>query len=544
MSTRLRSLLALAPILAACSVPGWPEFPPYCDPKVETCPPGQDGSSTTGATLGAPHEASGGIQTVTGASDATTTNEPNPPAETSAVDPSEPAIDTALLTPDPLDFAGRIAVEVTAIHATGVRMERIGAPSVDLKQAPGGSFIGEIEVLTGLSNGTHEATFVPWHADVEGAPETVPFSVALPPAGTEVLWDAVPDNGLGQIEALGLLGDSAIVGLGTLFDGNDSRCYLHRRNLDGTYGDADVQIIFPDFNCAAVDLVVAGDAIYLLAQVTGGDGPRWRLASTTWGAAPMVVHTGAKDEVAHALARSAGGRLVACGTGPSPGQDMDTIDGRYWTLNGPTVELDYVLNGFVHRFDETVRDCGFAGERLVLVGEVLGRHEEGQDNPSRRRPFVLEVEVEGEPHWIVPGLGPGNTTQGAATALAFDDQGHYIVGLYTCGDACVPEGELRTYAPGGTISWQVTLPANVSSPFAVAWSPAGYVAIAGAEGTGWSTNFLLQGYVPHTYTPAWTFSKAKQANAHVALAVATAPGIVVGGGFGGGGFPAFAFVRP
>ncbi|WP_434420118.1 hypothetical protein [Nannocystis pusilla] len=189
-------------------------------------------------------------------------------------------------------------------------------------------------------------------------------------------------------------------------------------------------------------------------------------------------------------------------------------------------------------------DCAFRGDHLVLVGEVFGRHEDDLNLPWRKRPFVLEIDGQGEMGWTVPGLGPGNTTQGGATTLAIDDQGRAVVGLYTCDDTCDPEPELRIYKPDGTLAWQETLPAEVSVPFDVTWSPAGYVVIAGAHGTGNTTQFLLQGYVPGTYGPAWTFAKGKQVGLQVAFAVVAAPGVVVGAGLGTSGYPAFAFVNP
>jgi hypothetical protein len=194
-------------------------------------------------------------------------------------------------------------------------------------------------------------------------------------------------------------------------------------------------------------------------------------------------------------------------------------------------------------------DCAFRGDQLVLVGEVFGKHEEEDPNnpePKRKRPFLLELDGQGgELPWIVPGLGPGNATQGGASTLVIDDQGRAVVGLYTCEDLCDREPELWIYEPGGGLAFPpVTLPAEVSVPFGLTWSPAGYAVIAGALDTGNTTQFLLQGYVPGAYAPGWTFAKGKQAGLHIAFAVVAAPGVVVGAGTDAGGYPAFAFVNP
>ena len=76
-------------------------------------------------------------------------------------------------------------------------------------------------------------------------------------------------------------------------------------------------------------------------------------------------------------------------------------------------------------------------------------------------------------------------------------------------------------------------------------SRAGYIVFASAEATGqWSSQFVVQAYIPGQYEPAWTFAKAEMPKLHLGLALAVRPGVVVGGGFGGGGFPALAFLRP
>lgn len=538
MSTLPRFLTLLAPFcLAGCPIPEVAHCADY-----DLCP--NSSGSTAVSTGGDPMLPTGEVQTVTSAGEVTTTTTTTAASSTTG-DPVAPAVLSVMFTPDPLEQVGIIDVDVVAEDADHVRMDRPGFESVELTKGPDEHFHGAIEILSGLSNGTHEASFVPRQEGAEGATELGYYTLALPEAGSEILWDVVPDDGLGQVDALAVLGEAAIVGLGTLYVGNTPRCYVHRRNLDGSYSGADVQILFPEYPCTAVDIETDGETIDLLVTVTGGDGPRWRLTTMAWGQTPAVLRTGEKDEVAHALARNANGKRVVCGTAPSPGL-MDKIDGRVWTFNGPTSELDYQPKVVEHQFDETVMDCTFRGDQLVLVGEVYGKHEEDLNVPYRKRPFLLELDDQGgEPLWIVPGLGPGNTTQGAASTVAIDDQGRAVVGLYTCEDMCDPEPELWIYEPSGDLAFPpVTLPAKVSVPFGLTWSPAGYAVIAGALGTGNTTQFLLQGYVPGDYAPAWTFAKGKQAGLHIAFAVVAAHGVMVGAGTGAGGYPAFAFVNP
>lgn len=535
--------------LAACRPLEFAEFPPECDPSVETCPPGSGSTTTVSATTG---DGGDGIQTVTSATTSTTTTTSagsGSDGETGPV-PEAPAIRSVSLAPNPLKFAGAIDVEVVADNADGVRLEYLGA-EVELEEGLEGHFHGQIAAHTGLSNGTYDATLTPLREDVAGEPETRPYTLELPAAGELFLWDTMPDHGLGHVEALRVTEAGHVVAFGTLYQNGIARCFLHRRDLEGKYTEADdIRIIFPDKECQAIDLVVDGEALYLLVSMMAGDGPRWRIGSAGWGQEPTILRTGAKDERAYALARSPSGRIEICGTAPSSSLMEDVVDGRVWPLVGAPVELDYIALGQLpHQFDETLRDCAFVGERLVAVGDVFGRHEQDKNPqpPKRTRPLLLELDGEGGPAWHVAGLGPGNATQGSISELTIDGEGRYVTGLHTCADACDPQGEMRVYEPGGKVWWQVTLGANILPPRDIVWSPAGYLVVASAEDSGnWSSTFVLQAFIPAPgqYEPAWNFSKAEMANLHLASAVAVGPGVVVGGGLGGASFPALAFLRP
>jgi hypothetical protein len=346
--------------LAACRPLEFAEFPPECDPSVETCPPGSGSTTTGSATTG---DGGDGVQTVTSAttSTATTTTSAGSGSdgETGPAPQEAPAIRSVSLTPNPLKFAGSIDVEVVTDNADGVRLEYPGA-EVELEEGLEGHFHGQIDVHTGLSNGTYEATLRPLREDVAGEPEIRPYTLELPAAGELFLWDTMPDHGLGHVEALRVTEAGHVVAFGTLYQDGIARCFLHRRDLEGKYTEADdIRIIFPDKECQAVDLVVDGEALYLLVSMMAGDGPRWRIGSAGWGEEPTILRTGAKDEKAYALARSPSGRIEICGTAPSFAVD-DQIDGRVWPLFGAPVELDYVALGKQpHQFNETLRDCAF-----------------------------------------------------------------------------------------------------------------------------------------------------------------------------------------
>ena len=263
--------------LAACRPLEFAEFPPECDPSVETCPPGSGSTTTGSATSG---DGGDGVQTVTSATTSTTTTTSvgsGTDGETGPAPKEPPALISVSLTPNPLKFAGSIDVEVVADNADGVRLEYPGA-EIELEEGLEGHFHGQIDVHTGLSNGTYEATLTPLREDVAGEPETRPYTLELPAAGELFLWDTMPDHGLGHVEALRVTEDGHVVALGTLYQDGIARCFLHRRDLEGKYTEADdIRILFPDKECQAIDLVVDGEALYLLVSMMAGDGPRWRI---------------------------------------------------------------------------------------------------------------------------------------------------------------------------------------------------------------------------------------------------------------------------
>lgn len=517
----------------------------YDDAKALSVTEPSSGTSSTssGGDTGADLP-TGPIQTVTGE---TPPPDPTSPQEQTTGDPAiPPSILEVSFTPDPLTSPGKISIDVATEFATSVTLQLAGAEPAQLKPGLQRHFVGELEIHSGLSNGTYQATFAPFADQLAGAPVIAEYTVALPTAGSEDLWDAPPDFGNGQIEALALTPGGMVVAFGTVFEAGVPRCFLHRRDLAGNYAADDFKVIFPDKTCTATDLVAGdGESLYLLARVVGGDDPRWRLATlTAWGEEPTIVRTGKIGEVAHALARGPGG-VVACGAGPTLLKDLDA---RVWGA-GMALEFDYTPElGLDHLFDETITDCAYAGERLVMVGEVYGQHiSKGEQEPvNRKRLFVLE-DMPGSdlPTWTVAESGPGNMTQSGATALAIDDQGRSIIGLFTCADVCDHFGEVRIYEPGGKLAELVPLANEVLPPFDIAWSPAGYLVLASAEKTdNFASQFLVQAFWPGEFMPVWHYGQAEQPNWHAALALAIGPGVIVAGGFGGLGYPALAYINP
>lgn len=543
----LSPLAALAGIVA-CTPPDLGSLPPLCDPQVEACPPGQIPSSTSTA---APDEpTTGSVQTVTSATSTTEPEDASSSSSTTTEPEHVPAIVAIDFTPNPLTLAGAVTVDVTAEHADGVRMQLQGTEPLELLEGPAGHFTGEIAVYTGLSNGTHSVTFTPHRAGDEGKPQDSEYGVALPDAGSELLWDVWPDLGTGEFRTLRITPGGDVIAFGTYTEGNQTRCFLHRRDLDGKYVADDVIKLFPDYPCTALDLQVSdNDTLYLLASVTGGDGPRWRLGAMKWGDPLTVLRTGAKGDIARALALDPSGKPFVCGSGPTL---LNDTDARVWGSLGPPREFDYQPTVPVlfppHSFDEALTDCTFAGDRLVMLGEVIGQHDKDPNNPVaplRRRLLLLEDDPQDSIRWTVQGLGPGNATQSSGTALTLDDQGRYLVGLYKCADDCDPEAEIRVYEPGGALADVIPLQTGVYAPQDLAWSPAGYVVMASAiSDQPWTSRFFVQAFTPGKLVPAWVYDKTALKGLYVAQVLTTSQGRVVTAGVGDGGFPIISYLYP
>ena len=207
-----RRILLFPLLLGACPPPALSPLPPFCEPSQGPCPPGESSSSTGNDEEPIP---TGGLQTVTG--DDTTTGSLTTATTTSSTtdEPSDPAIEKIDFTPNPIELVGTIVVDVAAKHADGVRLQLEGTEPTELTKSKDGHFTGAIEVLTGLSNGTHDAAFVPWRANDEGPEVQASYTIALPDAGNEVVWDATPDLGQGEVDALAVTASGHVLAFGT-----------------------------------------------------------------------------------------------------------------------------------------------------------------------------------------------------------------------------------------------------------------------------------------------------------------------------------------
>jgi hypothetical protein len=362
------------------------------------------------------------------------------------------------------------------------------------------------------------------------------------------MWQTGAPDIDGNVAAIAVLPDGRPVEFGTYHELGEPRCYLRLRDRTGEPVEF-VPVLAPAY-CTAIDLTIDRDTglMHVLLERKSGDGLKWWAGEiSAWGAGPENIGIGAVGDTALALA-SRPGLVAVCGS--KPVATTDTRDALAVLLrpNQPAEErlFDYMQQGDLlqHKFAETTRDCTFADDTLVLVGEAYGRHQIDDKN-YRDRLMVIEYDIAAEDSvWTVAGPGPG--VQSRALAVDVDDEGRYHLAGYTCLDACEPEGEVRVHAPGGKLVSQTSLGPLGSAwfgPHDIAWSPAGYAVVALGEMQGQSFVFKVQAFTPGVYEPLWTFLPNDKQGLQLALAVAIGPfGEVYAGGIGAANHPAFAVI--
>lgn len=540
-----RLLLPFAMLCLGCTAP-WD--PPKTCADYDACGTTSSGSSdiTLPTTSG-----SEGVQTVTGASDddGSTDTETSGDADSTGQPAEVPLIIDYELKPDPITANGPIAVSVTAEHASGVRLDTGLGDVVELApQAEPGVFAGEIPVLTSLQNGLRSALLTPWDA-VDGESVSAPYEVALPPAGSEKLWETGDLIGPGQVVAMDTLPTGEPVELGNHSPGGEQRCYLRVRDKAGLWAPADIVDVLPDTPCVAIDLKIdAEGALFVLVQQQSDDGLRWRLMKIpAWGQSAQHMGLGAKGEVAVAVAHHESGIVGVCGTAPSGQPDNVDAMARIFRPGLPAEPwtMDYWPDDKpVHSFTEQTRDCVFVDDTLVLVGVAHGHHE--LENVDRDRLFILRLDTAAKTSaWIV--ALPGDKVQSGAQAVDVDDEDQLIIGGYTCDDDCKPSGDLRIYDARYALTHQVSLGAFPTKQFAVqdlTWSAAGYVVVATGGTQGNEAAFTVRAFAPSKQVAAlWTFTRSDLQVLHFSLALTIGNyGEVYAGGFGANGYPAVAFI--
>jgi len=513
---------ALLACLLGCQAP-W-------DPLVGCAEYDACGTSTSVSSGEDPLTTGEGVNTVTSDGDESTGSPaPSDPggetfgetgSSTTSTPESPPVLGPHAVTPDYTSVNTVLAVSASA-DADGVRMQVDGGVPIELEQVSPGEFAGEIAAFTGRDNGEHMVTLTPWTGAIEGKSEELDYVIALPPPGYERYWSVSGQSGF--VAAVDVLPDGRPVEFGTVFEMGEPRCYLSLRNLDGSLVES-VEVLSSAY-CRATDMTIDRELgmIHVLVDRKSGNGIVWWVGEiAAWGYGAVNMGTGAVGDTALALARHPD-MLAVCGSRPV----VDMFDGRdalaVLLRSGKpadTRSFDY-RPGQPHKFGETARDCKFAGDTLILVGEAWGKH--GNDGTERDRLAVLEVDVmsDDEGTWTV--AGPGQNIQSRALAVDVDDMGRYYLAGYTCDDDCKPDGEVRVYEPGGALAAQVqlgTLGSAWLGPHDIAWSPAGYAVVAFGELQDQDSVFKIQAVAPDKPVPQWTFFPQSQQGQQIGLASA------------------------
>ncbi|MCB9565635.1 MAG: hypothetical protein H6710_00135 [Myxococcales bacterium] len=535
-----RSTLPLALLLlTACSplaVAGFGDYEIATDSEADGSTSEPGGSPLPGS----PNATSDDATTSTA-----TTGEPESTGTSGSPPAGPPSIIDVEISPKPILHNGPITIEVDAEDADGVRLELESGELIELVDAGPGIFVGELAARTGLDNGEHPVTLTPWREDQEGEPVEATYTISLPKAGSEGLWETGDLIGAGFVSALGLLPGGDLIELGTVYINDDPHCYLRRRDKSGAWWDADVVPVLGDQTCTAMDLKVADDGtIYLLLLRHDNGVARWWLGKLpAWGDATKNLRIGNPGEEAVALALD-GEKVAVCGSVPT--EFIDGKDAAVWIytpdLPGPPKIFDYQVGMYGHWSGETVRDCIFAGDELVLVGDALGKHE-GQLEKARNRHFILRYnQLTQEERWLVASIGLG--AQSGATAVAVDDQGQVLTAGYRCADDCDPMGMLQIHDADGLV-WHADIGAWPNKGYAardLVWSPAGYAVLASGGSQGSEDAFMVRAYAPgEQVAPLWTYTRADADLVHLAqtLVIGTF-GEIWAAGFGASGYPAVA----
>lgn len=555
------SALLLALLLPGCSFPTYSRITAAWDDDDETASTDSDPSTSDGAG----GTWSGPISTVTSATTSSGESEGGTGATDTAGDTdaatsddadAPPKISDHDLAPATIKVAGAIDVKIWIDGgpgmAEGVRMRLEDGSEVELTLDPDTeAYQGEILALSGFQNADdYVATFTPWRGDLEGESIELPYAIELHAPGEEDLWDLDKSGGNGQVTAISALPEGDVVELLTLVGNGTSKCVLRRRDSEGAL--LDVVDLIPNVQCKAIDLEIDDDTgeLYLLLDGWTNAGWMWWLAKApSFGATLKPVQYGGVDEVAHALALSAGATMAICGSAPTP-EPGDLTDAVVHIVrpdfSGLSKRFDYNKAGQWHKFDEDARDCEFDPNdesRLVVVGSAFGLHD-GKNDPKRNRRFNLTYDLETD-HGDLQVASVGLVTESVATSVAIDDEGRaWIVG---CNSNDVSyEGQMWLLDADGEPGPAVSLGLHSSEtlcPAKVRVSPAGYLVVASGGVIGSEPAFSVSAYAPLKAQPLFTFKHEDAGLFHLAHALAIGPyGQIYAGGFGADGFPLFVII--
>jgi len=454
---------------------------------------------------------------------------------------AEPVIVGMSLTPGPgtpgscvLQLAGPVTVTVHAEDAAEVWIAVDDGEAVALEPVgdDGLTFAGEVAVCGESWNGSHTVSAVAESGELVSAPWVDMFSVTAPAAGSE-LWKKKSAITPSKGNAVAVDAHGEVYELFTEWSEQGARCHVRRRDTEGEpVWPQDTVALAAGVSCGGEDIEVAPDGtIWALTNTVVDKVNRWQLFHLdSDGVLLDAPQVGDFQEFGRGLDVNAAGDLLLCGVGPGvllpdAWVRLSLSAGKGWTV--PWV---YKFED-VEQFDERTRDCAFVEDRVVVVGEVFGTHDQ-IDPGLLSRGSVVEFGLNGVK--LSEAVATDEPAlQSGYEAVAPDDDGGYVAVGYTC-DAkitpCTPmQGVVTWFSLGASLTWgqPVTSTATVWGASA---SPSGGVVVA-AEALEKGKGFLAQAWAHGEVEPSWEY-QGTLSTIQVATGIAVGPyGYISVGGF-------------
>jgi hypothetical protein len=217
------------------------------------------------------------------------------------------------------------------------------------------------------------------------------------------------------------------------------------------------------------------------------------------------------------------------------------LPGEAWTF-------DYVGDDFVkNKFAEATRDCAFADDTLVMVGEARGKHDKGKEQFFDRH-FLLRFDTTAKTAgWTVAG-GQVDLQSGATTVVV-DDQGRYLDGRVRVRRSLrqADDGAAGLQPRRIALFWKTQLGAVTNKnwgPHDLVWSPARLRGHRSGRHDGERSRLLGAGLLDRAARPLVDLQpRGQQELPHGDTRVAIgAFGEVYAGGLGNSGYPAVAYI--
>ncbi len=382
-------------------------------------------------------------------------------------------------------------------------------------------FVGEIAVLGESWNGAHMVSAIAKSGELVSASWPDTFTVAAPSAGSEA-WkkkSAITPS-YGNAVAVDAHGD--VYELFTESSNQGERCHVRRRDAQGeSVWPQDTTALAAGVFCVGEDIEVAPDGtLWVLVNTTQANVDRWQLFHLDLDGVELdEAQVGDFEEFGRGLDVNAAGDVILCGV--RPGVKLPDAWVRLSPSAGTGWTVPWVYKLGQNEFDERTRDCAFVEDRIVVVGEVFGGHDEDALGKLSRG-FAAEFGFNGVKVAEDVATASPAWQSGYESVVQDGDAGYAMVG-YTCDAKMVPctptKGVVKWFSPGASLVWEQSV-AKAATVWDVAASPSGGVVVA-AQALDQGKGFLVQAWAPGQGEPSWVYQGALST-----LQVAT--GIAVG----------------